>query len=129
MVNALEKVSNIHLEDIFAILSVRLNPFLNVPFPVVCPSVRNTPAGKLIHSFHKNVITGSDNDVMNHLLVIVTRFLNHSRFLARSFVDAHFPVSRRSPCLFRMRYVVPLRCCILKLLNDVLDMLLNVVRV
>lgn len=76
MVNALEKVSNIHLEDVLAILFVCPNPFLYVPFPVVRTSVRNAPAGKLIHPFHEYVVTGSDNDVMNHLLVIVARFFN-----------------------------------------------------
>lgn len=43
--------------------------------------------------FHENVITRRDDNVVNHLLIIVSRFLNHSHFSARSLVDADFPVS------------------------------------
>ena len=93
MVNTLEKVSNIHLENIFAVLFVSLNPPLDVLFPIMSTPVRYAPARELIHPFHENVITRRDDNVVNHLLIIVSRFLNHSHFSARSLVDADFPVS------------------------------------
>lgn len=93
MVNTLEKVSNVHLEDVFAVLFVLSNPFFYVPFPVVCAPPRNAPAGKLIHPFHECVITGCDNEMMNYLLIVIAWFFNHSHFLARSLIDANFPVS------------------------------------
>lgn len=93
MVNTLEKVSYIHLENIFAVLFVSLNPPLDVLFPLMSTPVRYAPARELIHPFHENVITRRDDNVVNHLLIIVSRFLNHSHFSTRSLVDADFPVS------------------------------------
>lgn len=76
-----KKVMNVHLEDVFAVLFVCSYPLLNVLLSVMRTPMRDAPARKFIHPLHEYVITGSDDEMMNDLLVIVAWFLDLSWLL------------------------------------------------